>query len=198
MHHDWLSYSREGNVLHAPPLCSFRILTFLQKNILLHTVPNSIGICRQQTKFATFTLSLQNGKKFFIPLVYVTLEFLPLYTTLKNQTFHFYEKSGFLLILVQMSEANLHTLASFLKSKSCLFRSSPALPDGTDFRRRLLRRLLYRGFVLFPYLPAIRQGLFRRSSLRRLWPGCFPFRRPVGTTGRLSVHPKEPLCHFQR
>ena len=27
--------SRTGNVLHAPPLCSFRILTFLQKNIPL-------------------------------------------------------------------------------------------------------------------------------------------------------------------
>ena len=50
---------------------SFLMLSFNQlshacllqeENIPLHTVPNSIGICRQQTKFATFTLSLQNGK----------------------------------------------------------------------------------------------------------------------------------------
>ena len=33
-----------------------------EENILLHTFPNPIGICRQQTKFATFTLSLQRGK----------------------------------------------------------------------------------------------------------------------------------------
>ena len=70
-----------NQLLHSYPL--------QEEKILLHTVPNPIGICRQQTKFATFALSLQNGKKFFIPLVYADLEFLPLYTTLKNQTFHF-------------------------------------------------------------------------------------------------------------
>ena len=98
------SLSREGNVLHASVNQLLHSYPLQEENIPLHTVPNSIGICRQQTKFATFALSLQNGKKFFIPLVYATLEFLLLYTTLKNQTFHFYEKSGFLLILVQMSE----------------------------------------------------------------------------------------------
>ena len=104
MHHDWLSYSRTGNVLHAFLNQLLHAYPLQEENIPLHTFPNSIGICRQQTKFATFTLSLQNGKKFFIPLVYATLEFLSLYMTLKNQTFHFYEKSGFLLILVPMSE----------------------------------------------------------------------------------------------
>ena len=103
--HQTAPFSPERETFRMLSLISFSHACLLQEeNIPLHTVPNSIGICRQQTKFATFTLSLQNGKKFFIPLVYATLEFLLLYTTLKNQTFHFYEKSGFLLILVQMKK----------------------------------------------------------------------------------------------
>ena len=111
MHHDWLSYSREGNVLHAPPLCSFRILTFLQKNIPLPFVKQHAShrpefhrnLPTADKVYDLYPFSSER-KKFFILLVYATLEFLLLYTTLKNQTFHFYEKSGFLLILVQMSE----------------------------------------------------------------------------------------------
>ena len=55
------SLSREGNVLHAFINQLAHACPLQEENILLHTVPNSIGICRQQTKFAAFTLSLQNG-----------------------------------------------------------------------------------------------------------------------------------------
>ena len=105
--------SRTENVLHAPPLCSFRILTFFTKEYLAlplqphepwlipSRIPKEFADSRQSLRPFPF---LSRTEKFFIPLVYATLEFLPLYTTLKNQTFHFYEKSGSLLILVQMSE----------------------------------------------------------------------------------------------
>ena len=56
------SLSREGNVLHAFINQLSHACPLQEENIPLHTVPNSIGICRQQTKFATFTLSLQRGK----------------------------------------------------------------------------------------------------------------------------------------
>ena len=57
--------SRMGNVLHASVNQLLHFYLLQEENIPLHTVPNSVGICRQQTKFATFTLSLQNGKSFF-------------------------------------------------------------------------------------------------------------------------------------
>ena len=63
--------SRTGNVLHAFVNQLLHSYPLQEKNIPLHTVPNSIGICRQQTKFATFTLSLQRGKyviSFYFPL----------------------------------------------------------------------------------------------------------------------------------
>ena len=57
------SLSREGNVLHAFINQLSHACPLQKENIPLHTVPNFIGICRQQTKFATFTLSLQRGKR---------------------------------------------------------------------------------------------------------------------------------------
>ena len=54
--------SRTGNVSHASIHQLSHSYSLQEENIPLHTVPNSIGICRPQTKFATFTLSLQNGK----------------------------------------------------------------------------------------------------------------------------------------
>ena len=62
--------SRTGNVLHAFLNQLSHACPLQEENIPLHTVPNSIGICRQQTKFATFTLSLQRGKRVAVfPLV---------------------------------------------------------------------------------------------------------------------------------
>ena len=56
------SLSREENVLHASVNQLLHSYPLQEENIPLYTVPNPIGICRQQTKFATFTLSLQRGK----------------------------------------------------------------------------------------------------------------------------------------
>ena len=58
------SLSREENVLHASVNQLLHSYPLQEENIPLYTVPNPIGICRQQTKFATFTLSLQRGKRF--------------------------------------------------------------------------------------------------------------------------------------
>ena len=80
------SLSREGNVSHASVNQLLYSYPLQEENIPLHTVPNSIGICRQQTKFATFTLSLQNGKRFAcFPLV---------------QLFPFYRKTFCILPLI--------------------------------------------------------------------------------------------------
>ena len=57
------SLSREENVSHAFVNQILHSYALQEENILLHTFPNSIGICRQQTKFAAFILSLQNGKR---------------------------------------------------------------------------------------------------------------------------------------
>ena len=57
------SLSREENVSHAFVNQLLHSYALQEENILLHTFPNPIGICRQQTKFATFPLSLQNGKR---------------------------------------------------------------------------------------------------------------------------------------
>ena len=38
MHHDWLSYSREGNVLRAPPWENFNILNFYKRIFCCHLV----------------------------------------------------------------------------------------------------------------------------------------------------------------
>ena len=68
------SLSREGNVSHASVNQLLHSCPLQEQNIPLHTVPNSIGICRQQTKFATFTLSLQRGKRVAVfPLVQLLL-----------------------------------------------------------------------------------------------------------------------------